>query len=228
MKTITRPKVHDVPTLYKATFDRDFTAEYQGLRRLREIVQRDFTGRLLAEQKRRQPRARVRFKDLPEDVLIRIRDEMKQSPVYKEIERLTKAVGDEQDRREKLLKKLAPWVATKPDPMVFYRLKTSTSLSYATQGYGAMKYAKGSLEPLRDMLVALGFTVYISRVGYHRGTGMFAIDHADYVLWANCPPWMFDAAHRCLSLDDSVASLKRRCINPLVYHPMGLPEWARL
>ncbi len=226
MKTITQPKVHNVPTLYKATFARDFTAEYQSLRRLRELAQEEFKGRLLAEQKRRQPRARVRFKDLPGDVLIQIRDEMKQSPIYKKIERLTKEVGDDQDRRWKLLEKLAPHVKMDPDAC-WHRLRTSHSGTYGSQGYGAMKYAEGILVPLVDMLERRGFECHIRQINYQRGTGMFAIDHADYELWANCQPWMFDAAHRCLSLSDSVESLKRRGINPLVYNPF-LPEEYRL
>ena len=95
----------------------------------------------------------------------------------------------EELRREKLLETMAPSVKMEPNPGVFYRLQTATSLSYGSQGYGAMKYAKGSLEPLGDMLVVLGFQAHISQGNFHRGRGTFTVDHADYELWANCPPW---------------------------------------
>jgi len=212
--------------MYQEAFDRSFDDEYKSLRRLQELVQEDFAGLLLAEQKRRQPRARVRFKDLPVCVMAQIRDEVKQSPVYKEIERLTTVLAAEEIRHGKLLQRMAPHVEMRPDTC-WHLLKTSHSDSYRSQGYGALMYGRGVLEPLLDMLERLGFDTHIRQVNFQRGTGMFAIDHANYELWANCPPWMFDAAYRCLSLYDAVASMKRRCINPLVYNPF-LPDECRL
>jgi hypothetical protein len=207
---------------YAAIYDRDFTDEYESLRALREQAQTDYEDRIRAEQKRRQPRARVRFKPLPDDVMERLRDEVLSEPLCQEINRLETELEEEKERREKLLEAMAPQVAMKPDDAM-HRVKTSSSYTYSTQGYGAMKYARGVLEPIADHLERLGFEVYIRQVNFRRGTGSFATDHADYELWASCPPWMFDAAYRRLTLDDAVASMKRRCLNPRVYNPF-LPE----
>ena len=132
----------------------------------------------------------------------------------------------EQKHREKLLDAMAPSVSFKPVDY-FCRLKASSSYTYASQGYGACTYARGALLPWKDHLERLGFETHIRTVNARRGTGRFAVDHADFELWANCKPWMFDAACRLLSLAEGVASLKSRAINPLVYNPF-LPDSCRL
>ena len=57
-------KAQDIALLYQEAFDRDFTDDRKSLRHLRELAQEVFEGLLFAEQKRRQPRARVRFRRL--------------------------------------------------------------------------------------------------------------------------------------------------------------------
>ena len=212
---------------YAAIYDRNWTDEYESLRAMRQKLQSQFDEMQRAEQRRRQPRKKKNFDPLPVEVQEEMVKEIKSSAMWAEVERLEAEIKREKKDREKLLETFAPHVEMKPDKGRMCRLKTSSSCTYASQGYGAMKYAKGILEPLLDMLVAHGFEAYIRQTNYHRGTGRFAVDHCDYELWANCPPWMFDAACRQLSLADAVASMKRRCINPLVYNPF-LPESCRL
>jgi len=211
---------------YREVYERDYTDEQNSLFELRLLAQRNYEAALLAEKKRRQPRAKVRFKDLPKDVVTEIRDRFLNGPLVAEINRLDAEVKAEKERRERLLNLMAPTVEMKPEDCM-HRVKTTTSLSYGSQGYGAQAYARGALEPIMDHMKRLGFVAEIRRTNFRRGTGQFAIDHADFELWVNCPPWMFDAAYRRLSLKDAVASMKARCINPLVYNPF-LPDSCRL
>jgi hypothetical protein len=213
--------------LYQVVFNRDWDDEYKSLHDMRKQLQDQCDERLHAERKKRQPRKRVHFDPLPEDVVKAIVDDIKSSPMFLEVERLEAEVEREKTEREKYLDFAAGKIGMEPDPNAMHRLQGSTSLSYGSQGYGAMKYARGVLEPLLDMLEGHGFDAHIQSTNHRRGTGTFAIDHCDYELWANCPDWMFDAAHRGLSLADAVASMKRRCINPLVYNPF-LPDDCRL
>jgi len=220
-------KPRDIESLYREAYTRGWDDEYDSLRAMREHLSAWFKRLIYEEQKRRQPRKRVHFAPLPDHVRQPMLDEVKSSSMWAEMVRLQAHVEAGKDRQEKLLTHMAPGIELKPDLDFMQVLETSSSYTYGSQGYGAMKYAKGFLEPLLDMLVAHGFDAHIRQTNYGRGKGMFAIDHCDYELWANCPKWMFDAAHRCLSLADAVASMKRRCINPLVYNPF-LPDSCRL
>ena len=213
--------------LYQQAFEQNWDDEYKNLRAMRKHLSAWFKRLFYEEQKRRQPRKRVHFAPLPDVVQQGITDEVKSSPMWAEMVRLTAEVDAGQDHREKYLKRLASQVEMKPEPNVMHYLATASSYCYGSQGYGAMKYARGNLEPFLDMLVAHGFDAHIRQTNYRRGAGMFAIDHCNYELWANCPEWMFDAARRCLTLGDAVSSMKRRGINPLVYNPF-LPDSCRL
>jgi hypothetical protein len=217
----------DPSVLYQVAFERNWNDEYKSLHSMRKQLQDQCDERIHAEHKKRQPRKRVHFDELPEGVAKAIVDDIKASPMYVELERLEAEVDQERKERDGYLDFASDKIKMEPNPNAMNWLKTSSSCSYGSQGYGAMKYAKGVLEPLLDMLLAHGFEAHIRQTNHHRGMGAFAIDHCEYELWANCPPWMFDAAHRCLSLADSIASLKRRCINPLVYNPF-LPDECRL
>jgi hypothetical protein len=219
-------RIESTNVLYKSVFEQNFNDEHESLRAMRNTLQGRYDDMRLAEQKRRQPRKRKHFDPLPEDVQQAMIDEVKSSDMWKQMEALEVQLEVEKCNRETLLNKTAERVEMIPDDAM-HRLKVSMSYSYGSQGYGAMKYARGALEPYFDMLARHGFEVHIRQANYHRETGAFAVDHCDYELWANCALWMFDAAQRCLTLGDAIDSMKRRCVNPLVYNPF-LPDWARL
>jgi hypothetical protein len=216
-----------INVLYQEAYGRNWDDEYDSLHAMQKQLQDQCDDRIYIEQKKRQPRKRVHFDQLPPEVANAIVDGIKSSAMYLEVERLADEVEAEKKVREGLLDTMARSVGMVPDQTCSYRLQTVSSGTYGSQGYGAMKYARGALEPLLDMLEGHGFTARILAVNCHRGTGQFGIDHCDYALWANCPPWMFDAANRCLSLHDWADSLKRRCVNPLVYNPF-LPDFCQL
>jgi hypothetical protein len=209
--------------LYREAYERNWDDEHKSLRAMRKELQTQCNERLFAEKKKRQPRKRVHFDTLPEEVSQAIVDDIKSSAMFLEVERLDGEVKKEKEIRESLLNTMARSVEMVPDQTCSYRLRTVSSGSYGSQGYGAMKYARGALEPLLDMLEGHGFTARILLSNHRTATGSFGINHCDYALWSNCPPWMFDAANRCLSLHDWADSLKRRCVNPLVYNAF-LPD----
>lgn len=213
---IDREWTPDLAILYQKVYALNWDDEYDSLRAIRKQTNDQYKDALRAEQKKRQPRARVHFKPLPEEVGAAIRDMILEGPLCQEILRLEAELQAEQARRKTLLGIMADGVEPKHDNCM-HRVSTSSSHTYGPQG--AMGYAKGELEPWLDMLEAMGFDCHIRQVGYRRGKGMFACDSADYELWANCPEWMFDALSRGLSLDTAIDSMKRRAINPLVYHP---------
>jgi hypothetical protein len=207
-----------LPTLYQKVYALNWDDEYKSLRALRKEANDLYKDALRAEQKKRQPRARVHFKPLPDEVVGEIRDSILEGPLVREINRLEAELKAEQARRKTLLAMMADGIEPKHDNCM-HRVSTSSSYTYNSQGYGAMGYAKGELEPWLDMLEAMGFDCHIREVNYKPPQGMFGCGSADYELWANCPEWMFDALSRGLSLDTAIDSMKRRGRNPLVYNP---------
>jgi len=211
---------------YQAIYQTSYNDMRANLQALREQAQAQYDERVYAGQKKRQPQARTIFNPLPEEVATEIRNDILNSPLGQEILQLDAELGNLQIRRENLLDVLAPEVEFKPDGCM-HRLKIASSHTYSSQGYGAKKYARGELLPLVDRLEVLGFTAHVRTVNERHSASLFSVDHADFELWADCEPWMFDAMVRTLSLTDAVASMKQRALNPLVYNPF-LPGSCRL
>ena len=211
---------------YQAIYDRNWDAERKSLHAMRTQLEAEYRAAILAEQKRRQPRARVNFKPLPDDVAQGILGRFRSSAMYQEILRLEEEIDQETKNRERLLDASAKDVVFEP-VQCMHRVKVSYSSGYSSQGYGNCTYAKGELESYADHLRGLGFAVYIRETNYRPAEGQWGCSSCDYELWADCPPWMFDAASRTLTMGAAVASMKTRCIDPMVYDPI-LPDWARL
>ncbi len=207
---------------YQAIYNRNLDAERKSLSVISKQLQADYEAALLAEKKKRQPRARVNFKPLPEDVAQEILARFKASAMYQEFIRLDQEIDREKENRETLLNAAAKDVVFEPVECM-HRLRVSYSASYSSQGYGDCTYAKGALEPYADHLRGLGFEVYIRETNYRPAEGQWGCASADYELWANCEPWMFDAACRTLTVGAAVDSMKARLLNPLVYDPI-LPD----
>lgn len=211
---------------YAKVYARNWDAETKSLHEMKTLLQAQYERAIQDAQKKRQPKKRANFAPLPDGELKDIRDHFLGSALYKEIGRLEAEINQEKENHQKILYKLAPLVKAEPEQCM-HMLKSSSSHGYSSQGYGATTYAKGVLVPYQDRLESLGFEVHIREVNYQPGRGTFGCTSATYELWANCPAWMFDAISRCLSMEDAVASWKRRAINPLVYNPY-LGDWARL
>jgi len=213
-------------TLYKSVYNRNWVDDRKSLADIREMLEAQLSGLIRSEQKRRQPRQRKIFDDLPPGKRIELVEEIKASRLWEEHDRLRSIVDAEEQRRESLLGKYCEKVTHKP-LKYFNRLKVVSSYGYSSQGYGAIKYAEGTLFPLKDRLESLGYETHVSKSNIVRSSGTFSVDHCDCVLWGNCEPWAFDAAKRSLTLSEMIESFKSRQLNPLVYNP-SLPDWCRL
>lgn len=112
----------------------------------------------------------------------------------------------------------------------FYIVRTSSTCTYRSQGYGAGSYAREDLRPREMHLQAHGLIThvdYFEHVPYAPGfgRGMFSGGHdsiGDYRLWVNCPPWMADAIIRRLTVEQALKYIPR-VVNPAVLIPM-LPQ----
>jgi len=173
----------------------------------------------LAEQKRRQPRAKKRFKPLPEDVHNEIYEKHREPfmALYKQFE-LYKELLNEQ------LDKLAHTVLFIRDPCVMNRVKVSCSSTFSSQGYGAHTYAKGALLPLKATLDKLGFTTHIRAVVITRGRTAIIGDPyvvTDYELWADAPHWMVCAAKYKQTITEAANLLAKERLHPQVIYPLA-------
>lgn len=109
--------------------------------------------------------------------------------------------------RKALMADLLDEVEFKPDPECWYRVQVSSAYGFSTQTQPEM-YAKGSLYPLMDQLHRLGFETHLRYA------------KSQHELWANCPPWLADAADRKTTIIEALRSLKGRNVNPHVLWPM--------
>ena len=122
------------------------------------------------------------------------------------------------DEREAVLTELVPQVEFIGDPLWWWKVKTSSTSTYRSQGYGMHGYAKGALNPMRDWLKQLGFATSVRWKLHFKGEGPYNCgDGGDYQLWANCPEWMADVAERTLTWE--TASKAMYPLNPKVYNP---------
>lgn len=212
---------------YAAIYDRNWKAEQTSINQMKVLCQEQYERAYKDAQKKRQPKARTRFKDLPEGEVAELREHFTSGALYQNIIRLEEEIKLEKENHQKILNKLATKVEMKPEQCM-HRVKVASSHPYASVGYGACKYGEGVLLPYVDHLEAMGVECHIRQVNYSPGHGGFGgCASAEYELWVNIPAWQFDAASRTLSIEDAVASWKRRAINPLVYNPF-FGDWARL
>lgn len=168
----------------------------------RIAAQAEWSERCEAEQKRRQPRARKKFKPLDEEWLAELRREL--FAKY-DVDAVENRCTELRDEREKRLAELAPQVEIGPAGDAAVRVKTSSTSTYRSQTQ-PHHYAKAALKPLEAVLTAHGVPCHIRLVGY------------DYELWAECPAWMADAAERTLTWE-TISKAIGRTTNPKVLFP---------
>lgn len=101
--------------------------------------------------------------------------------------------------------------------------------SWHTQGFGAHKYAKGSLLPPKIVLEFLGFRTDIrlgasytidQLISYYGHTRK--LTYSMYQLWADCDLMVYDIATRYYITPEScdpVPAMRSMALNPKVYYP---------
>ena len=115
-------------------------------------------------------------------------------------------------KMEEKLCKMAGDVKPKPQNDYWCRADHSHVSTYHTQYWGADKYARGALLPMKTRLEELGFSTHISRVGREEYL-------REYILWANITPWEADAVRRCITIRFAAEVMKSHCVHPAVYFP---------
>lgn len=96
-----------------------------------------------------------------------------------------------------------------------YLLKVSPISAYASQGYGAKKYAKAALYFDHDVALNAGYNPVIIE----------NIEGRQFELWANLEPWQYDALVRrtAPTLLQWAVKCWQSQVNPRVYNPF-LPD----
>ena len=103
----------------------------------------------------------------------------------------------------------------KPSPEGDLRMVHFVYNCYNSQGFGANKYARKSIEPLCDRLIAMGAKAEIRMVPNDRQG-----ECNDFELWANVPEWQVDAIDKQVTIEDMVKACGREC------HPQALMPFA--
>ncbi len=119
------------------------------------------------------------------------------------------------ERTKEILNQLAPTCELTPNPEM-YKVDSSSSDAYRSQGYGACHYAKGALAPSRDLLIKHGFKAKIIMDKENSN------EHSTvYNLMANLQPFQYDAFGRVttVSMKEWIASQEAAGVNPRVYNP---------
>lgn len=102
----------------------------------------------------------------------------------------------------------------------FIHVDTKESYSWSTQGYGAVRYAQGAAKLVVDKLAHYGIESEIRTVneGSH---GQYAIQHADFQIWAKTTEigWQIFKRKPDLSLKEIVRFMLKQGCNPFVSFP---------
>jgi hypothetical protein len=97
--------------------------------------------------------------------------------------------------------------------------KKSSGGSYLSQGYGANRYAYGSLCLELSLLKEIGFDAEILLVATGE-PNQWGVSYHVYELVANCTEAQFDAVCRLGATTEKwIASMKKQGLNPKVYRP---------
>ena len=178
----------------------------------------EWKTRIEAERKARTPKRRKKLVELPEEWYTALRQELF---VKHKIEELDAKQKQLRDTRDEKLSTLCKGVEFEPTSDI-QKLDSSSTSTYRSQGYGMHKYAEGALKPMKDALDRKGFTTEIRwKLLFKSDNSKWSTgDTGDYELWANCPPWMYDALERVTTMQDWLDTYKKDAgLNPLVYNP---------
>lgn len=181
----------------------------------RTAVENEYRELCVAEQKRRQPKKKKNFADLPEEWYEPLRQELLLKCRYAEDEATIKKMKED---RQKLLAELADSVELIGDPLNWWKVETSCTSTYSTQTCPG-KYAKAIIQPLHDYLNSKGLIAEIRWSLWFTAQGRYSTgDTGEYQVWANCPLWMADAAERQITWEFMSRSMGRT-VNLKVYNP---------
>lgn len=140
-----------------------------------------------------------------------------QNEVKAEYDRLSNIREDIKNQLESFAKGFNPEKKTE-----LFHIKTSSGGSYHTQGFGANKYARESLNESVRLLELLGFTVEVRATGGHSSGGQFPVYHEDYQLWANIDAfdyYLLGQSGKFISVLNWAVLCWQKGTNPKVYFP---------
>lgn len=185
----------------------------------RQAAQAEWVERHLAERVRlhtkdkKEEKAAVLSNEFITALRVEIVTKYRIDELDAEVERLTK-------ERDDKLNTLAETVDFLPQEAIC-KVDSCSTNTYRSQGYGMHTYAKGFILPMEDKLKKMGFEAEIRFAKLEDGErGMYNCgDYGDYELWANCPPWMYDAATRVATMQESLDYWKAHYVDALVYNP---------
>lgn len=170
----------------------------------RDVARKDWDARIDAELKHRFPRKRDRkFLNLDAAWVEELRASILAEHRIEELENEVRLARNE---RREMLNELAGGVEFVPQGELI-RLQSAWISTYRSQTQPEL-YARGELEPVRARLDALGFCVEVR-----------PDDYDGFVLWADCPEWMFDAITRALTMEEARDAWHRFGVNVKVYWP---------
>ena len=171
----------------------------------KRFAEAEWNTRIDAEKKRLKPKGKRKANvEVSDEFLSALRVELLAKYNIEAIETRREHI---RKARKALMLDLLGELDFTPDPECWHRVQVSSAYGYGSQTQPEL-YAKGSLYPLMDQLHRLGFETHLR----------FA--NNNHELWANCPPWLADAADRKTTIIDAIRSWKGRSVNPHVYWPL--------
>jgi len=177
-----------------------------------------FKALRLAEQKKRHPRKRKNLPDLPQEVNQALIARFENSHLAPH-----RRLGDMQEAIREELCRIADHVTLTPLKTAYHAVMRDDSWSHHTQGWGAAKYARGSLLPEEYALKRHGFDTHVQKVLHPTPEwGKSCMDaKTEFVLWSNIEPWQFEAVKRTITITQAAQDMARHSVHPQVLMPLA-------
>lgn len=195
--------------LWKSLDTLHYTREiYQPIQDSFEIATKDLYKKLIGKKTSNYDKAFSKLKnDYPAELEILLNPFKKMSE---------QSYADIKTKREKEFAKVN--TPEKTDELIL--IKSASGGDYHTQGYGANKYAKNSLNEDITLLQILGYNTEIRIVDGHNSGGQFSQWFETYQLWANISEFDFyllGKSGEFISVLNWAALCWRNGTNPKVY-----------
>ncbi len=142
-------------------------------------------------------------------------------PFEDEVKIEYKKINDERENIENQLRNFAKGFEPEKQDIT-YCVKVGCSSTYRSQGFGANKYAKESLNEDIKLLELLGFQTEVKAINGGMTGGQFPIYTEDYELWTNILPFDFyllKMSGKFVSVLNWAVLCWQKGTNPKVYFP---------
>ncbi len=178
-------------------------------------LQTEFDAACAAEFKRLYPKRKM-----PECPITKLPDiETFRAPWDEMADKMLAAQITKIEEYERALHELA----LRPTPVTcdLYQMDRESGSSYATQGYGANKYAFESLRQRADKAEFHGLIAEVRKIGEHRVAGTYPWTVEEYGLFVNTTTagWEMVKRRPDTPLREWVRLCWKRGVNPRVYYP---------